>query len=505
MTSTHLEKLRQRYQDIEDYRRRAVKLLLNQPQTVKEEAYITHHVARLAKLIQHSSREILETISSPIPRAADPLTAFYTDLEKRIQFHQQIAESDPEPPPPPDDPSPIPEPTTMNDLVFDIKGTAHLSLFYDNERYQEWRRQRKLEDGKRPGTKRRIVVSDNDEALKKFSGEECFGQFLDLYDVHRLLYSFLQGDSPDYIAFLETMASRDFDFVPNDANGGRFLTEIVSYFSSFVERSQPFFDVAEFRKSGERAFLQKVGRTDARENYCELCDRIFESEELFQVHLGHKSHARNIARAEKFGGLAKLTADRNVRKQRFESLRFMATHFLSILRPKLAATIENCKRRQTLTAAVIEAEQNLDAPLVFDESDGEDEEHFYNPKGLPLGWDGKPIPYWLYKLHGLSVEYKCEICGNRSYWGALAFERHFFDNRHINCLKALGIPPTRHFVYVTGVNEAIALFEKIKKSLTKEVWQPGDEEIETDDGHVMSVKIYQDLVRQGILKPKTIQ
>ena len=32
--------------------------------------------------------------------------------------------------------------------------------------------------------------------------------------------------------------------------------------------------------------------------------------------------------------------------------------------------------------------------------------------GLPLGWDGKPIPYWLYKLHGLSVEYKCEICGN---------------------------------------------------------------------------------------------
>jgi len=25
----------------------------------------------------------------------------------------------------------------------------------------------------------------------------------------------------------------------------------------------------------------------------------------------------------------------------------------------------------------------------------------YNPKNLPMGWDGKPIPYWLYKLHGL--------------------------------------------------------------------------------------------------------
>jgi hypothetical protein len=36
----------------------------------------------------------------------------------------------------------------------------------------------------------------------------------------------------------------------------------------------------------------------------------------------------------------------------------------------------------------------------------------YNPLKLPLGWDGKPIPYWLYKLHGLNMEFKCEICGN---------------------------------------------------------------------------------------------
>ena len=35
----------------------------------------------------------------------------------------------------------------------------------------------------------------------------------------------------------------------------------------------------------------------------------------------------------------------------------------------------------------------------------------YNPLKLPLGWDGKPIPYWLYKLHGLNLEFKCEICG----------------------------------------------------------------------------------------------
>jgi splicing factor 3A subunit 3 len=40
------------------------------------------------------------------------------------------------------------------------------------------------------------------------------------------------------------------------------------------------------------------------------------------------------------------------------------------------------------------SEEEADAPI-------------YNPKNLPLGWDGKPIPYWLYKLHGLGIEYKC--------------------------------------------------------------------------------------------------
>jgi splicing factor 3A subunit 3 len=47
----------------------------------------------------------------------------------------------------------------------------------------------------------------------------------------------------------------------------------------------------------------------------------------------------------------------------------------------------------------------------------EEEERIYNPLKLPLGWDGKPIPYWLYKLHGLGVEYRCEICSDHVYMG----------------------------------------------------------------------------------------
>lgn len=65
--------------------------------------------------------------------------------------------------------------------------------------------------------------------------------------------------------------------------------------------------------------------------------------------------------------------------------------------------------------------EELDDQEDQEQSEEEAEAMIYNPKNLPLGWDGKPIPYWLYKLHGLGIEYKCEICGNYSYWGRRAF------------------------------------------------------------------------------------
>ena len=61
------------------------------------------------------------------------------------------------------------------------------------------------------------------------------------------------------------------------------------------------------------------------------------------------------------------------------------------------------------------------------DDDSDDEGPIYNPKGVPLGWDGKPIPYWLFKLHGLNHFYPCEICGNESYRGRKNFEQHFAE------------------------------------------------------------------------------
>ncbi len=67
----------------------------------------------------------------------------------------------------------------------------------------------------------------------------------------------------------------------------------------------------------------------------------------------------------------------------------------------------------------------LDGHNHGDGGDSDDDKPKYNPKNLPMGFDGKPIPYWLYKLHGLGLEFKCEICGGASYWGRRAYEKHF--------------------------------------------------------------------------------
>ena len=89
-----------------------------------------------------------------------------------------------------------------------------------------------------------------------------------------------------------------------------------------------------------------------------------------------------------------------------------------------------------------------------EDEDDEGENPIYNPLNLPLGWDGKPIPYWLYKLYGLGEEFKCEICGNHSYWGRRAFDNHFQEWRHYNGMRCLGIPNTKHFRDITKIEDA---------------------------------------------------
>jgi len=173
----------------------------------------------------------------------------------------------------------------------------------------------------------------------------------------------------------------------------------------------------------------------------------------------------------------------------------------------LAEVVDNTQaqveKKQTRTIEELEAEQEEEEAGVDDvpmeDEDSDDETPFYNPLNLPLGWDGKPIPYWLYKLHGLGVEYKCEICGNYSYWGRRAFDQHFQEWRHAHGMRCLKIPNTKHFHDITLIEDAINLYEKLKDSLTTNEWDPGqEEEFEDSEGNVLKKRVFEDLARQGL-------
>ena len=143
--------------------------------------------------------------------------------------------------------------------------------------------------------------------------------------------------------------------------------------------------------------------------------------------------------------------------------------------------------------------ESSDAPPQGGEGD-DDDSKIYNPLKLPLAWDGKPIPYWLYKLHGLGVEFPCEICGNFVYMGRRAFDKHFNESRHIHGLRCLGITNTTLFREITKIDEAQRLWEKLETDKKKQKVQAETvEEMEDAQGNVMPRKVFEDLQKQGLL------
>jgi hypothetical protein len=158
------------------------------------------------------------------------------------------------------------------------------------------------------------------------------------------------------------------------------------------------------------------------------------------------------------------------------------------------------KKNVVLNNSHINIFTNFPPPDSDDEkSEEEAERAIYNPLKLPLGWDGKPIPFWLYKLHGLGKEFKCKICGDYSYWGQRAFEQHFSEWRHANGMRALRIPNTRHFRGITDPGEARTLYDKLKRDAEGHVFKADSVECEDAEGNVMSQRAFEDLRKQGLV------
>ncbi|RYR41622.1 hypothetical protein Ahy_A08g038032 [Arachis hypogaea] len=211
-----------------------------------------------------------------------------------------------------------------------------------------------------------------------------------------------------------------------------------------------------------------------------------------------KKHFAKGARASEKKGVAPVPQE-DANSKEIALMEAKMKKLCDLLEETIARTKDNVVKKQALTYEEIEAEREEEETQEDTESEDE-EQQIYNPLKLPMGWDGKPIPYWLYKLHGLGQEFKCEICGNYSYWGRRAFERHFKEWRHQHGMRCLGIPNTKNFNEITSIEEAKELWKKIQQRQGVNKWRPDlEEEYEDKEGNIYNKKTYTDLQRQGLI------
>lgn len=344
--------------------------------------------------------------------------------------------------------------------------------------------------------------------LSLFSGEECMGRYLDLVSLHQeFLNLHMSGTNQmapmdcDYISYL-----KDFDNVPEGVPSTirmdskaykKYLMNLTSYLKSFLQRAKPLVDQSAMF-ADDKVSDDSSTRSDL---YCKACEKTFTNASVFECHFSGKKHQAAEKRLKEDGPGASI-----------EQLEKQVNVLGSVLGEIRRDTIRNVERKQSRTfeerqqdamaeqmasGVALEAGNNQD-----DDDEDLEDDRIYNPLNLPLDWDGKPIPYWLWKLHGLGVRFSCEICGNQVYMGRRAFDQHFGEWRHSNAMKALRIPNTRHFFQITKIDEAQALWEQLRKNMRRSEGQMRAEAIEECEDHlgnVYSRKTFEDLKRQGLL------
>jgi splicing factor 3A subunit 3 len=372
-----------------------------------------------------------------------------------------------------------------------------------------------------------------------FTGEEAFGKYFDLTTVHELYLNLPSIKRLTYLQYLDNFDS----FTPPQCSIKRpdkmtdqyfsYVGELANYLEGFMRRTRPLEDLEKLFKGFDTDFdkawddndvpgwkLEAPGPTSGPATdviWCADCEKEFKNENVYKAHLNGKKHIRaaelRAARQAEGGentdvSVARSSKTLRLKERAIAEREYRVKRLAAAMSQVRSDTRVNVERKQGMTERerqmeldALFAETSAAAPQAGDsDSDSDGEEKIYNPLKLPLAWDGKPIPFWLYKLHGLGVEFKCEICGNFVYMGRRAFDKHFHEARHIYGLKCLGITNTSLFREITGLEDAQRLWAKIqndkKKSKTDE---GGVVQMEDAEGNVMPEKVYYDLQKQGLL------
>ena len=379
-----------------------------------------------------------------------------------------------------------------------------------------------------------------------FTGEESYGRFLDLTIQHEEYLNLPSIRRLTYLQYLDAFDNfqpPQFTIKKADKTSDqyfKYLGNLATYLESFMRRTRPLDDLdtlftsfdEEFDKAWEKNEVLgwevdavpagPVTEGTGEGIWCADCEKEFKNENVYKNHLTGKKHIRS-AEAKKANGnsdavngsaSSRGSTVKRLKERAIAEREFRIRKLASVMQTIRSDTRVNVERKQGMTER--ERQQELDALFADDPeptangrgedggSDSDSEEKIYNPLKLPLAWDGKPIPYWLYKLHGLGVEFPCEVCGNFVYMGRRAFDKHFNEARHIYGLKCLGITNTSLFREITGIEDALKLWDKIQRDKKKEkVGVENVVQMEDAEGNVMPEKVYYEYVRKKLLPSNT--
>ncbi|KAJ9629799.1 Pre-mRNA-splicing factor sap61 [Taxawa tesnikishii (nom. ined.)] len=457
------EDLRTIHEDLERLEQGIADRILEDPRSLRDRLARDHQIAGFLDRIETQSKRGLELY-------ADPDGA-------RLREVQAISTGDP-----------------FDEFYKQLGGIKDFHKRYPNEPVENLER----------AYKRRAVGEDvpvPSEVDNMFSGEEAFGRFFDLTASHedfvnlpgtkrRITYLQYLDSFDDFSTISRKDKMRDQYF--------QYVGALASYLESFMRRTKPLEDLDKVFASFDREF-----------------DKGWEEDKVQGWEKETQGTTKNGPVTEGTGegiwcaDCAKpaVNAVHRLKERAVAEREYRVRKLAAAMSTERADTRVNVERRSHLTDK--ERQQELQAlyaqstePAGTVENDDEDEgdDKIYNPLKLPLAWDGKPIPFWLYKLHGLGVEFPCEICGNFVYMGRRAFDKHFSEARHLYGLKCLGITNSSLFREITGIEEAKALWDKIQKDKKKET-AANDQVVQMEDkeGNVMPEKVYNDLMKQGLL------
>uniref|UniRef100_A0A914DEL0 Matrin-type domain-containing protein n=1 Tax=Acrobeloides nanus TaxID=290746 RepID=A0A914DEL0_9BILA len=362
-----------------------------------------------------------------------------------------------------------------------------------------------------------------EKEMVRFTDEEGYGRFLDMHLLHDQYLNLKGVRKTDYISYLgkfDQLYEFSKEVTKKTGTYKEYINALLAYLKDFLNRTKPLIDLDRELENCDKEFEVKwkegqvpgwtkdksSGSLSNQGAYLDLSS--FNSPEELEALGTLKDRAERLFATkgknpnelpDRILNLKLTSVDDKEEKRQYNLARteYQIYRLSDFVSEERQATKENVERKQARAAGEEEVEEEVEEVQSEEE---EDTSIPYNPKNLPLDWDGKPIPYWLYKLHGLNISFSCEICGNQVYKGPKAFQRHFTEWRHSHGMRCLGIPNTAHFVNITKINDALELWKKMCNDREVQKWNPDmDEEFEDSQGNVVNRRTFEDLKRQGLL------